>query len=96
MSILSIDNGWQITGHENIGPSLASSIDIANKANFEIHNKKSKFAFSNQYTAALSVQQIFNNLKPTPVLWANISANVLRHIRGSLVCPLSIILNQSL
>ena len=68
--------GQQISGDKNIadkfneyftqiGPSLANSIDIANKATFDTYLKKpNSSSFQFQYTDAPSVQKIINSGLP--------------------------------
>ena len=70
-----MDMGQQISGYKNItdkfnecftqiGPSLANSIDIANKATFDTYLKKpNSSSFQFQYTDAPCEQKIINNLK---------------------------------
>ena len=104
-----MDMGHQISGDKNIadkfneyftqiGPSLANSIDIANKATFDTYLKKpNSSSFQFQYTDAPSVQKIINNLKPkSSAGHDNISSKLLRHMREIVAYPLSIIINQSL
>ena len=103
------DKGQQITGDKNIadnfnkyftqiGPSLANSIDIADKATFDTSLKKpNSSAFQFQYTDAPSVQKIINNLKPkSSVGHDNISSKLLGQIGDIVAYPLIIIVNQSL
>ena len=104
-----MDMGQQTSGDKNIagkfneyftqiGPSLANSIDIANKTTFGTYLKKpisSSLQF--QYTDAPSVQKIINNLKPkSSVVHDNISSKLLRHMGDIVAYPLSIIINKSL
>ena len=89
------DKGQQISGDKNIadkfneyftqiGPSLANSIDIANKATFDTYLKKPNSAsFQFQYTDAPSAQRVINNLKPkSSAGHDNISSKLLRQIGG--------------
>ena len=104
-----MDMGQQISGDKNIadkfndyftqiGPSLANSIDIANKATFNTYLKKpNSSSFQFQYTDALSVQKIINDLKSKSSMGHdNISSKLLRHMGEIVAYPLSIIINQSL
>ena len=104
-----MDMGQQISGDKNIadkfneyftqiGPSLANSIDIANKATFDNYLKKpNSSSFQFQYTDAPSVQKIINNLKPkSSAGHDNISSKLLRHMGEIVAYPLRIIINQSL
>ena len=103
------DKGQQITGDKNIadkfneyftqiGPSLANSIDIADKVTFDTYLKKpNSSSFQFQYTDAPSVQKIINKLKPkSSAGHDNISSKLLRQIGDIVAYPLSIIVNQSL
>ena len=81
-----------------IGPSLANSIDIANKATFDTYLKLSNSSsFQFQYTDAPSVQKIINNSKPkSSAGHDNISSRLLRDMGDIVAYALSIIINQSL
>ena len=100
-----MDMGQQISGDKNIadkfneyftqiGPSLANSIDIANKATVDTYLKKpNSSSFQFQYTDAPSVQKIINNLKPkSSAGHDNISSKLLRHMGEIVAYPLIIII----
>ena len=104
-----IDRGQQIAGDKNIadnfneyftqiGPSLANSIDISNKATFDTYLKKpNSSSFQFEYTDVPSVQKIIKNLKPkSSAGHDNISSKLLRQVGDIVAYPLSIIINQSL
>ena len=104
-----IDRGQQIAGDKNIadkfneyftqiGPSLANSIDISNKATFDTYLKKpNSSCFQFEYTDVPSVQKIIKNLKPkSSAGHDNISSKLLRQVGDIVAYPLSIIINQSL
>ena len=104
-----IDRGQQIAGDKNIadkfneystqiGPSLANSIDISNKATFDTYLKKPKpSSFQFEYTDVPSVQKMIKNLKPkSSADHDNISSKLLGQVWDIVAYPLSIIINQSL
>ena len=104
-----IDRGQQIAGDKNIadkfneyftqiGPSLANSIDISNKATFDTYLKKpNPSSFQFECTDVPSVQKIIKNLKPkSSADHDNISSKLLGQVWDIVAYPLSIILNQSL
>ena len=100
-----IDRGQQISGNKNIadkfneyftqiGPSLANSIDISNKATVDTHLKKpNSSSFQFEYTDAPSVQQIIKtwnqNLARAMITFPLSYFGIVAH-------PLSIIIKQSL
>ena len=104
-----IDRGQQIAGDKNIadklneyvtqiGPSLANSIDISNKATFDTYLKKpNSSSFQFEYTDVPNVQKIIKNFKPkSSAGHDNISSKLLRQVGDIVAYPLSIIINQSL
>ena len=104
-----IDRGQQIAGDKNIadnfneyftqiGPCLANSIAISNKATFDTYLKKpNSSSFQFEYTDVPSVQKIIKNLKPkSSAGHDNISSKVLRQVGDIVAYPLTIIINQSL
>ena len=87
------DKGQQITEDKNIsdkfneyftqiGPSLANSIDIADKATFDTYLKQpNSSSFQFQYTDSPSIQKIVNNLNPkSSAGHDNFSSKILRQI----------------
>ena len=100
-----MDIGQQISGDKNIadnfneyfsqiGPSLANSIDIANKAPFDTYLKNSNYSsFGFQYTDASSVQKTINSFKPkSSAGHDNISSKLHRHAGDIVAYPLIIII----
>ena len=95
-----IDRGKEIAGDKNIadkfneyftliGPSLANSIDISNKATFDTYLKKPNSSFFQfEYTDVPSVQKIIKNLKPkSSAGHDNISSKLLRRIGDIVAYP---------
>ena len=103
-----IHKDQQITGDKSIadkfneyfaqiGPGLATSLDIANKAIFDTNlNKPNSSSFQFQYTDVPSMQKIINHLKQkSRADHDNISSKLLRQIGDIVAYPLSVIVNQS-
>ena len=82
----------------NIGQDLASSIDTSNKAPFDSYlNTTCPNSFLFQYTDPADIAKIICQLKPkSSAGYDNISSKLLKEITGSISCPLSKIINQSL
>ena len=103
-----LDNGNKIIGDKNIadkfndfftqiGPRLASSIDISNKVPYHSFLKPCNASFHFEYTDASRIEKIINKLKPkTSTGPDKISPLLLKHIGINIAGPLSIIINQSL
>ena len=81
-----------------IGPSLASEIDVSNKSPFNIYlTSPCTSSFYFQYTNPSGVLNIIQALKPkTSAGYDHLSSKVLKDIADIVSTPLSIIINQSL
>ena len=82
----------------NIGPDLARSINTANKAPFDSYlNTPCSNSFLFQFTNPTDIAKIIGKLKlKSSSGYDYISSKLLKEITGSVSCPLSKIINQSL
>ena len=82
----------------DIGPSLASEIDVSNKSPFNTYvTSPCTSSFYFQYTNPSGILKIIQGLKPkTSAGYDHLSSKVLKDIADIVSTPLSIIINQSL
>ena len=81
-----------------IGPSLASEIDVSNKSPFNTYlTSPCTSSFHLQYTNPSGILKIIQGLKPkTSAGYDHLSSKVLKDIADIVSTPLRIIINQSL
>ena len=104
-----LNNGKYVCGAKNIadkfneyfteiGPSLASEIDVSNKSPFNTHlTSPCTSSFYFQYKNPSSILKIIQGLKPkTSAGYDHLSSKVLKDIADVVSTPLSIIINQSI
>ena len=104
-----LNNGKYVCGVKNIadkfneyfteiGPSLASEIDVSNKSPFNTYlTSPCTSSFHFQYTNPSGILKIIQGLKPkTSAGYDHLSSKVLKDIADIVSTPLSIIINQSL
>ena len=104
-----LNNGKYVCGAKNIadkfneyfteiGPSLASEIDVSNKSPFNTYlTSPCTSSFYFQYTNPSGILKIIQGLKPkTSAGYDHLSSKVLKDIADIVSTPLSIIINQSL
>ena len=104
-----LNNGKYVCGAKNIadkfneyfteiGPSLASEIDVSNKSPFNTYlTSPCTSSFYYQYTNSSGILKIIQGLKPkTSAGYDHLSSKVLKDIADVVSIPLSIIINQSL
>ena len=103
-----LNNGKYVCGVKNIadkfnvyfteiGPSLASEIDVSNKSPFNTYlTSPCTSSFYFQYTNPSGILKIIQGLKPkTSAGYDHLSSKVLKDIADVVSIPLSIIINQS-
>ena len=104
-----LNNGKYVCGAKNIadkfneyfteiGPCLASEIDVSNKSPFNTYlTSPCTSSFHFQYTNPSGILKIIQGLKPkTSAGYDHLSSKVLKDIANIVSTPLSIIINQSL
>ena len=80
-----------------IGPSLASEIDVSNKSAFNTYLTSPCTSFYFQYTNPSGILKIIQGLKPkTSAGYDHLSSKVLKDIANIVSTPLSIIINWSI
>ena len=104
-----LNNGKYVCGAKNIadkfngyfteiGPSLASEIDVSNKSPFNTYlTSPCTSSFYFQYTNPSGILKIIQGLKPkTSAGYDHLSSKVFKDIADIVSTPLSIIINQYL